>query len=201
MELRSKVVCLQDSSAEVTGAGSASDNTTIQGELGEEKTIVQILADQNSVASSVTLKNKVSPLKFIKENDQYKLTKRKRPSDVGPAEGEVKRRRLDEGGRLSRNSQKCPHCSKEFPLGGAWKLKKHILSQHKDLDQEHSCSVCQQRFRLRSILEAHMERHRRSFPCDICGDRFDQLTVFVTHIKSRHEINTVEQAMKLCRTL
>ena len=168
----------------------------------EEKTIVQILADQNKDAS-VTIKNKVSPLKFIKENDQYKLSKRKRDSDVTPPEAEVKKRRLDEGDRATRNLQKCPHCAREFPLGGAWKLKKHILSNHKDLDQDQLCSICPQRFSLKSVLEAHLERHRRSFPwnCGLCGDRFDQLTVFVTHIKSRHEINTVEQTMKLCRTL
>ena len=160
---------------------------------------MQILAEQ----SSVTGKDKVSPLKFIKENDQYKLSKRKRDSGVGPPEAEVKKRRLSEAGNLNRNRQKCPHCAREFPLGGAWKLKKHILSNHKDLDPEHSCSICQQRFGLRSVLEAHTERHRRRFPwsCEICAETFDQLTVFVTHVKSRHEINTVEKTMKLCRTL
>ena len=172
----------------------------------EEKTIVQILAGQNKKALSLPSKNKVSPLKFIKENDQYKLSKRKRDSDVGPAEAEVKKRRLDDGGRgsrVGRNSQKCPHCAREFPLGGAWKLKKHILSNHKDVDQDHSCSICQKGFSLKSVLESHMEMHRKSFPwnCEFCGERFEQLTVFVTHIKSRHEINTVEQTMKLCRTL
>ena len=146
---------------------------------GEEKTIVQILADQNKDASIKNIKKKVSPLKFIKENDQYKLSKRKRPSDVGPPEAEVKKRRLNEGGvtvTVNRNLQKCPHCPREFPLGGAWKLKKHIISNHKDLDQEHSCSICQQRFGLRSFLEAHMEKHRKGFPwtCGLCGARFDR---------------------------
>ena len=170
--------------------------------MPEEKTIVQILADQSKEAS-VTVKNKVSPLKFIKENDQYKLSKRKRHSDVSPPEAEAKKRRLnDEGKKVNRSLQKCPHCAKEFPLGGAWKLKKHILSNHKDIDQELSCSICQQRFDLRSVLEAHMERHRKCFPwnCVLCGDGFDQLTSFVTHGTSRHKIYTVEQTMNLCRT-
>ena len=159
---------------------------------------MQILADQN------TVQNKISPLKFIKENDQYKLSKRKRDSDVmRQPEAEVKKRRLNEGGKVNRNLQKCPHCPREFPLGGAWKLKKHILSNHKDLDQQSSCSICQQRFGRRSVLEAHMEKHRNPFPwnCELCGEGFDQLTVFVTHLKSRHEIRTVENTMKLCRTL
>ena len=196
------VYYFQDSSREAAGAEGPSGDTTTP---GEEKTIVQILADQNKEASaSLTVKTKVSPLKFIKENDQYKLSKRKRHSDVSPPETEVKKRRLNEAGGLPcRNILKCPHCAREFPLGGAWKLKKHILSDHKDLDQEHSCSICQQRFGLRSVLEAHTERHRRRFPwsCEICAETFDQLTVFVTHVKSRHKIHTVDQTIKLCRTL
>ena len=158
---------------------------------------MQILAGQSNV------KNKVSPLKFIKDNDQYKLSKRKRDSDADQPEAEVKKRRLDEVGKVNRNLQKCPHCPREFPLGGAWKLKKHILSNHKDLHQEQSCSICQQRFGRRSVLEAHMEKHRKGFPwtCELCEERFDQLTVFVTHLKSRHEIHTVEKTIKLCRTL
>ena len=187
---------------ELVGASTSVESKTSAGEdnreVGGENTIVQILADQKKEAA-VRDKNKVSPLKLIKENDQYKLSKRKRKSDRPVAVDQVAKRKTK--GRSS--LLKCQHCDKEFPLGGAWQMKKHLLSKHKSQDQDLSCSICKKKFSIKSGLEAHLEMHKEIFPWKCgrrtCAGKFDKLTEFVVHLKSHHNISNVDKALKMLK--
>ena len=160
----------------------------------EEKSIVQILAEQNKEAAVKEKKMKVSPLKLVKENDRYKLSKRKCSSEpVTEAQGRKKK----VGGGTYRAQSRCPHCGKQFPLGGVWKLKKHILKEHQEVENEKSCSICLKKLSLSCSLAAHMEMHKELFPwvCRPCGGKFENLTQFVIHVRSRHQFSRVDQAM------
>ena len=160
----------------------------------EEKSIVQILAEQKKEAAVKEKKMKVSPLKLVKENDRYKLSKRKCWSEPVT---EAQRSKKKVVGGVSRAQSRCPHCGKQFPLGGAWKLKKHILKEHHEVENEKSCSICLKRLSLSCSLAAHMEMHKELFPwvCRPCGGKFENLTQFVKHVKSRHQFRRVDQAM------
>ena len=86
----------------------------------------------------------------------------------------AKKRRIDFTSSLD-----CPHCDKQFPLGGQWKVKKHILNEHEDLTKKAAivCEICNKTFSSQSVFLSHSEMHRVGDPwnCNLCKRRFGEM--------------------------
>jgi len=92
----------------------------------------------------------------------------------------------------------CPHCGKQFPLGGQWKLTRHLSSAHSNT-MVYSCQDCDKQFPCQSILTAHTKWHKLTNPwqCGDCGYRLGNLSQFIKHAKSAHKVSSLPTIRKL----
>ena len=141
---------------------------TILPKRKEDPTVIQRLVDQHATEGQPIVDKKVTPLKIS-------VIKRERANeDKDVSEGQAKKRRIDFGSSVG-----CPHCDQQFPLGGQWKLKKHILLEHKDQMERQAlrCEICEKTFPSQSVFVSHREMHRVGTPwnCNLCKRRFGEL--------------------------
>ena len=173
------------------------------------KGFVGQLVEQKRSFLSVEVKQKqtqkVSPIKIIKGVTQYKLANKKKQKVPITNEYASPCKKL----KLSSSSVaaaipvlqqclSCPHCSKQFPLGGQWKLTRHMLLVH-SINLCYSCQYCGEKFPCLSILNAHIMAHKLSHPfqCAQCGYRLGQIREFVKHVKSAHEVTSISRALRM----
>jgi len=145
---------------------------------------------------------KVSPIKIIKGGNQYQLADRNKQQVTDPLATPCKKL------KLSSMSAKdaapvpyclsCPHCGKQFPLGGQWKLTRHLSSAHSNT-MVYSCQDCDKQFPCQSILTAHTKWHKLTNPwqCGDCGYRLGNLSQFIKHAKSAHKVSSLPTIRKL----
>ena len=111
---------------------------------------------------------KVSPIKLIKGNNEYRIGAEKRKNSLDVEVGGTKKL------RPTRDTKTlvCEFCDKQFPLGGRWKLLKHVSSEHNFI-----CEYCDKQFICQSVLTAHTQWHLRTNPwnCSLCGFEFESL--------------------------
>jgi len=87
----------------------------------------------------------------------------------------------------------CPYCVCSFPYGDHGLLQKHMHRYH-----DFQCQHCNKQFRSMSILIAHSRRHRLyPFMCKECGYKPEGLESYVKHVKSAHEVTSIEGVKKL----
>jgi len=178
----------------------------------KDPNIIERLVDQKKNVAFI--QKKVSPIKIVVEKSNYQLLKRKTKSPpVSPAQ---KKQKLDFNSSLA-----CPHCNKQFPLGGNWKLKKHISQEHNksksvevknvpppvtsnttktpNRKRKYTCNVCDKDFSFQSVLTAHGETHKTVTPwsCTFCHKEFDDMTELVNHAQINHGIKNVDSAIKV----
>ena len=177
----------------------------------KDQNIIERLVDQKK--NIAVIQKKVSPIKIVVEKSNYQLLKRKTKSPaVSPTQ---KKQKLDFNSSLS-----CPHCNKQFPLGGNWKLKKHISLEHNKSGgkkppvsnnttsttlttlknkRKFVCNVCDKDFSFQSVLTAHGELHRTVTPwsCTFCNEEFDDMTELVNHAQINHGIKNVDSAINV----
>ena len=146
------------------------------------------------------MKQKVSPIKILRGGNQYKLASRKRSKGQGPPDITPCKLPKLSGKVIPFAPQclSCPHCDKKFPLGGQWKLTRHISSVHAS-SKNFSCQYCDNQFPTQSILTAHTQWHKVTNPwqCEECGYRLGSLTQFVKHVKSVHGVSNLASARGL----
>eukprot|EP00092_Neocalanus_flemingeri_P040760 GFUD01044375.1.p1 GENE.GFUD01044375.1~~GFUD01044375.1.p1 ORF type:complete len:275 (+),score=95.66 GFUD01044375.1:552-1376(+) len=151
-------------------------------------------------------KQKVSPIKIIKGENQYQLASRKRQfpnqHQLLDISNSSKKRKFSsvpesEVSPVPR-SLSCPHCGKQFPLGGQWKLTRHISTVHTN-NMPYSCQYCDKQFPCQSILTAHTEWHHVTNPwqCEECGYRLGNLAHFIRHVKSVHKVTSLNKTRSL----
>ena len=159
------------------------------------------LSTQESIIES-NAKQKVSPIKILEGEKQYQLASR----NIQLADNDTPYKKL----KLNPMSPKasspapsclsCPHCGKQFPLGGQWKLTRHISSFHSS-SMLCSCQYCDKQFPCQSILTAHTEWHMLTNPwkCEECGSgcNVGNLTHFIKHVKSVHRVTSLARARRL----
>ena len=87
----------------------------------------------------------------------------------------------------------CPYCVCSFPTGSHGILHEHMHRYH-----DFQCQHCNKKFRSMSILIAHSRRHRL-YPlmCKECGYKPEGLECYVKHVKSAHEVTSIEGVKKL----
>lgn len=157
----------------------------------EDPTVIQRIAAQQAAEDQAVIQKKVTPLKIS-------VVKRERAcEDKFEAEASLaKKRRIDFSSSVG-----CPHCDLQFPLGGQWKLKKHILQEHKDRNERQAlrCEICEKIFSSQSVFVSHSEMHRAETPldCNLCKSRFGELPLLVEHAKTEHSFDNAEQACKI----
>ena len=175
------------------------------------KGFVGQLVEQKRSFLSVEVKQKqtqkVSPIKIIKGVTQYKLANKKKQKVPITKEyaSPCKKFKLSSSSvaaaiPVPQQCLSCPHCSKQFPLGGQWKLTRHISSDHSS-SKTFSCQHCDKKFPCQSILIAHSEWHQLTSPwqCEECGYRLGDLTQFFKHVTSVHRVTSLESTMKLLK--
>jgi len=87
----------------------------------------------------------------------------------------------------------CPYCVCSFPNGSHGILHKHMHRYH-----DFQCQHCNKQLKSMSILIAHSRRHRLyPFMCKECGYKPEGLESYVKHVKSAHEVTSIEGAKKL----
>ena len=142
----------------------------------EDPTVIKRLVDQKR--NFAKLQRKVSPLKVILDKERSPLIKRAKLSLMANSPNSKKI-------KMDNSSLFCPHCDKQFPLGGSWKLKKHIRNQHKiEADSNDSrkpgakCNDCDKEFSSLAVLNSHLEQHKTSLPwtCKLCSGEFSEMT-------------------------
>ena len=181
-----------------------------EGSIEEEQTgevkgpVGRMVEQKNSFLSTPKeiSKQKVSPIKIIIGQNQYKLANRKRRDDQEAQNSEtssIKRPKIS--GKVIPSAPQClscSHCNKKFPLGGQWKLTRHISSVHGSI-MTYSCQYCDKQFPQKSILTAHTKWHEETNPlqCEECGYRLGSLAQFVKHVRSVHGVNSLDRARVL----
>ena len=181
--------------------------------MKDPPTIIERLVDQKK--NIAVIQKKVSPIKIVVEKSNYQLLKSKDKSPITSTIPPQKKQKLDVNSSLS-----CPHCNKQFPLGGSWKLKKHISVEHDKREdvrkaspspttisktstsnrkKKFSCYVCDKEFSYQCILTAHIEWHRTVTPwsCTFCHKMFDDMTDLVKHAQINHGIKNMDSAIKV----
>ena len=170
----------------------------------EDPNIIERLVTQSRNLASV--QKKVSPLKIVLERENYKLHQRTRPRSPGGVDDQdqetfCKKRKIEE----VKSSLHCPHCALQFPLGGNWKLKKHIMNKHKVMS-EHieprkamTCDICGEDCEFESVLKAHKKHHQDLYPwkCKKCESTFLNVKELVQHVKSYHGIYNEDNASEV----
>ena len=135
----------------------------------EDPTVIQRIAAQQAAEDQAVVQKKVTPLKIS-------VVKRERACEdnLTLESSLAKKRRIDFSSSVG-----CPHCDQQFPLGGQWKLKKHILQEHKDQMERQAlrCDICDKTFSSQSVFVSHCERHRVGTPldCKLCQSRFGEM--------------------------
>jgi len=154
--------------------------------IKEDPTVIQRLVDQHYDQKKVTPLKLSSVLKRVRGSEEVIV------SEASPA----KKRRIDFSSSL-----KCPHCDKQFPLGGQWKVRKHILQEHEDQTKKQAivCELCNKTFHSQSVFLSHSEMHRVGDPwnCNLCNGQFGELPLLVDHAKMEHNIDKAEMACKI----
>ena len=168
----------------------------------EDPNIIERLVSQSRNLASV--QKKVSPLKIVLERENYKLHQRPRPRSPGGVDDQetfCKKRKIEE----VKSSLHCPHCALQFPLGGNWKLKKHIMNKH-EVMSEHieprktvTCDICGEDCGFEAVLKAHKKHHQDLYPwkCRKCGSTFENVKELVQHVKSYHGIYNADNASEV----
>lgn len=141
----------------------------------KDPSIIERLVEQSKNLATVMVTG--SPKRTIV--DKLEVSKRKRETDNSHSPS--KKRKTEP------RSLQCPHCDKQFPLGGSWKLKKHINRQHSD-EAKFSCNQCKETFNKESVFLSHKERHDNPVPwrCKVCKRSYNQMLDLVQHAKRRH---------------
>ena len=138
--------------------------------IKEDPTVIQRLIDQHASNDQNYDQKKVTPLKLSSVLKRARVDEEKVLTEASP----VKKRRID-----FTSSLECPHCDKQFPLGGQWKVRKHILQQHEDQTKKQAivCEICNKTFHSQSVFLSHSEMHRVGDPwsCNLCKRRFKEL--------------------------
>merc|ERR1712059_223331 len=165
---------------EVSLPASSLDNLAVNSSFivdkpGSKRAVVDLMVSQKRGGGSPE-KKKVSPITIAK-------------TSRSGGEYQVKGRR---------NSPKClfcPKCGLQFPLGGQWKLDRHLATAHTTVD----CSQCDKKMLYQSSLTAHMERHRSVNPwqCNRCDGTFQNISTFVKHVKRVHHVTRQETAKQM----
>lgn len=154
--------------------------------IKEDPTVIQRLVDQHCD------QKKVTPLKLSSVLKRVRGSEEKIESVASPA----KKRRIDFSSSL-----KCPHCDKQFPLGGQWKVRKHILQEHEKQTKKQAivCEMCNKTFHSQSVYLSHSEMHRVGNPwnCNLCKRQFGELPLLVDHAKMEHNIDKAGMACKI----
>jgi len=168
---------------------NATSSSMVSG--GNNKAIVERILEQKvcNVSSSGL---KVSPLKLQLTGDKYKLVGRNTPKNV---EDEFKSK-TEESRRSTPQSLKCEFCQKSFPMGGKWKLRRHMQKEHsKEISV---CNYCDKEFTSESVLKAHLQRHKAGDPfnCNVCSYK-GNLETIIKHIKCVHQIKNVTNVKNL----
>jgi len=146
---------------------------------------------------------KVSPIKIIKGHNMYQLANKKKQKAAltedytSPCKKLKMSSPVPEVSTAPQQCLSCPHCSKQFPLGGQWKLTRHISTAHNVPDI--SCQYCDKKFTCQSVLIAHNEWHKLTSPwqCGECGYRLGNLSQFLKHVKSVHRVTSLDGTYKL----
>jgi len=182
-----------------------------EGSTEEEQTVEvkgpvgRMVEQKNSFFSAPQEKSKlkVSPIKIIRGQNQYKLASRKRPDGQEAencADDHSSKKPKISGKAIPSAPQclSCSHCNKKFPLGGQWKLTRHISSVHGNI-MSYSCQYCDKQFPQQSILTAHTKWHEVTNPwqCEECGYRLGSLAQFVKHVRSVHKVTSLDRARVL----
>jgi len=173
--------------------------TTPEAELTVAPTIAQkesSCSEQSVVKQLADQRGKVPPIKIIKGKNQYRLEKKATKIDEKPRDEVVTTFRKDNSAVKS-SCLTCPQCGKQFPLGGQWKLRKHLQMVHEV--GGHFCHVCDKEFDHQSLLLAHSNWHRRQEPwmCKHCKQVFGGLELFVDHVRFDHGIPGADDALRL----
>ena len=155
-----------------SNTNSTEDNQNWFSKLKEDPTVIQRLVDQHAADDQHCDhdKKKVTPLKLSSVIKRARVDEEKIVSEASLA----KKRRIDFTSSLD-----CPHCDKQFPLGGQWKVRKHIHNEHKDLTKKAAivCEICNETFSSQSVFLSHSEMHRVGDPwnCNLCKRRFGEM--------------------------
>ena len=171
--------------------------------LCEVKGPVGIMVEQKNsfLSARKEISNlKVSPIKIIRGQNQYKLASKKRHDEqetqnCADTPSSKKPKILGKAIPSAPQCLSCSHCNKKFPLGGQWKLTRHISSAHGNI-MSYSCSYCDKQFPQQSILTAHSKWHEVTNPWQ-CGYRLGSLAQFVKHLRSVHGVNSLDRARLL----
>jgi len=179
-------------------------------ENGDVKSLVGRMVEQkknfNLSKHEESQIKKVSPLKIIRGGNQFKLVGSKRPSDES-CEGTLAQKKPKSSGKVLPNAPQClacPQCTKKFPLGGQWALERHVLAAHSDANRsQNCCQYCDKQFSYESCFAAHVRWHELTNPwkCGKCDYKIDGLDKFVKHVRSVHDVKSVESAKKLMVSL
>jgi len=90
----------------------------------------------------------------------------------------------------SRDKPKCEVCHKHFSTGCALAIHKKFKCPDKPikLGQLYQCEICNKKYRIPSLLEAHMKLHDAQnsnlHQCHICMKKFRSLTYLQAHVAS-----------------
>jgi len=169
--------CKEDEVVQVPNR-EGSDNKVMEDH--EVKNLVERMVDQKQV---------VSPIRIIKGKNKYLVANKKQEkvvdSQSSPPAGIA-------------NSLVCPHCGKSFPLGGQWKLTRHMNSVHGSSTQ-YICQYCDKHFPCKSVFTAHKTWHHQTNPwqCEVCEARLGDLTEFISHVRSLHQVSTWKQTRQV----
>jgi len=145
---------------------------------------------------------KVSPIKIIKGGNQYQLADRNKQQVTDPLATPCKKLKFPPMSAKDAapvpHCLFCPHCGKQFPLGGRWKLTRHLSSAHSNT-KVYSCQDCDQQFHSQSVLTAHTKWHQLTNPwqCEDCGYRLGNLSQFIKHVKSVHKVSSLATTRSL----
>jgi len=181
------------------GSTEEEQSVEVKGPVG------RMVEQKNSFLSASQEKSqlKVSPIKIIRGENQYKLASRKRHDGqeaLNCVDTPSSKKQKISGKAIPSAPQclSCSHCDKKFPLGGQWKLTRHISSVHGNI-MSYSCQYCDKQFPHQSILLAHTKWHEVTNPwqCEECGYRLGSLAQFVKHVRSVHRVNSLDRARVL----
>jgi len=142
---------------------------------------------------------KVSPLKILKDDKDFKLVKKSQKlPPLRPNYQQFKPNPLASEKLLSSLTISCPHCDKTFPKSSQWRLVEHMNSSH-NATITYPCQYCDKQFTYKSILTAHMMRHKSTYPweCGKCGYKPRDIRSFAKHVKSVHGVAHLEEARKM----
>lgn len=150
-------------------------------EKGEEKSTLEEVEEKESIGET-TPKTKSNVVRQVSSQKTV----------VRPPVG-VKQ------GPGSRSALQCPHCSRQFPRGGAWKLSRHIESAHPGVATSVECNLCGKIFSSNSTLIAHRASHRslHPFQCGACNLPLQNMLQFKQHVMEDHGVLSLSRAKEL----